>query len=337
MTTIIRVGHVVLTDVLPLLAIKYLELDRQAHIDLQLIKMGSWAQLRDALLTGDINAAHCLPGIPLYSQTGAYDPISRLATAFTLNHFGNAITLSQSLIKQIHSVPSNPRRDGTAGNPPGICKLRLREISDARRLAGNPLRFASVFPVSKHEFELRYWLRLHGLDVRDDVELLVIPPARMVDELRKGSIDGFCVGEPWNSVALDKGVGQVVASSRSLGLPGTEKVLAVDERWLDSDAHHGLLPLLHQASSWIAQPANRAAALNLLAKAVEVKANTLVHGVVGPYAVDFSAPHCPDRHHALWLLEQMRDAGHIRPDQVNIDLARKAFRSDIYESCLLSP
>lgn len=317
MNTTLTTGFVALTDALTLIAIKRLELDRMAGARLKLKRMGSWAQLRDALLTGEIDAAHCLPGIPLLSQADAYPHHVRLATAFTLNHYGNAITLGNSVFDQI---PRNlPLDEG------------LQQLAQERRESGHLLTFGSVFPVSKHEFELRHWLGQQGLQAGRDYRLVVIPPPLAVDALHDGRVDGFCVGEPWNSVAVEACLGKIVANSRSLGLPSTEKVLAVNQQWLDSDEHHQLILWLHEASRWLAERSNHGRALKWLSEEVKRDVRVLEPGVTGPHAVDFRASHCPEPKHALWQLEQMQAAGNLPEAAVSSEIAARTFRNDVYQ------
>ncbi len=319
MSTTLNIGFVALTDALTLIAIKRLELDLMAGAELRLKRMGSWAQLRDALLTDEIHAAHCLPGIPLLSQADAYPHHVRLATAFTLNHYGNAITLGNSVFDQIPRTL--PLDEG------------LQQLARQRREQGRVLTFGSVFPVSKHEFELRHWLGQQGLEAGTDYRLVVIPPPLAVDALHDGRVDGFCVGEPWNSVAVEACLGKIVANSRSLGLPSTEKVLAVSQQWLDSEEHAQLIQWLHEASRWLADRNNHGQALKWLSQEVKRDVRVLEPGVSGPHAVDFGASHCPDPAHALWQLQQMQACGNLPALAASQKIAEQTFRRDIYERC----
>ena len=319
MSTTLNVGFVALTDALTLIAIKRLELDLMAGAELRLKRMGSWAQLRDALLTDEIHAAHCLPGIPLLSQADAYPHHVRLATAFTLNHYGNAITLGNNVFDQIPRTL--PLDEG------------LQQLARKRREQGQLLTFGSVFPVSKHEFELRHWLAQQGLQAGTDYRLVVIPPPLAVDALHDGRVDGFCVGEPWNSVAVEACLGKIVATSRSLGLPSTEKVLAVSQPWLHSEEHAQLIQWLHEASRWLANRHNHGQALKWLSQEVKRDVRVLEPGVSGPHAVDFQASHCPDPAHALWQLQQMQVCGNLPALAVSEQIAQQTFRSDIYQQC----
>lgn len=327
--SVIDIGYVPLTDALPLLLVKKLQLDAEHGIAIELHRMGSWAQVRDALLTRQLHAAHCLPGIPLATQAGLYGDVPQLASAFTLNHYGNAITISQQLL---------------GDTKPDQVGARLRALKDEAIAQGRRLCFASVFPVSKHEFELRYWLRSYGLNPETDLRLIVVPPPQMAQALEMRRIDGFCVGEPWNTLTRDKGLGQIVSSSRSLDLPGTEKVLAVRQDWIEDKQHFALLKAVKSACDWLQVKRNRQTAAGWLAELLQIDSAatgaalinhpSLTVGNSGNNFVEFSGINRPRINHATWLLDQARSQlgldSSIAPEQV----CQRAFRPDIYDRAL---
>ncbi len=326
MSASLRVGYVPLTDALPLFVAQRLGLYADHGLEVELVAMRSWAQMRDALVFGQIQAGHCLPGIPLASQAGLFGPQPELACALTLNHFGNGITVSRRLL------------DGARGQE-GLSEALLHACAVARR-QGRKLRFASVYPVSKHEFELRHWLHSVGLQPDSDVELVVIPPPLVNQALQDEQIAGFCVGEPWNALAVSRQLGQVVATSRSLGLPGTEKVLATRVDHLDTAVHHALIKSLLAACEWLGDPGNRRGAGPWLAQALDLPQDMLEPGLFEHAStqddryMDFAGINRPDRWHARWLVGQIEvsrngarlgDAGQI---------SRRAFRSDVYDQVI---
>ncbi len=324
----VRVGYVPLTDALPLLISREMGFAQAEGIQLELMTMGSWAQIRDSLLTGQVHAAHCLPGIPLSAQAGHYGSAPGLATAFTLNHYGNAITVDRRMFDDEVSLD----RLGD----------RLRRVTDATLARGRPLTFASVFPVSKHEFELQYWLRTLGVTPGTELQLVVIPPPLVAEALESGRIDGFCAGEPWNSLAASHGVGRIVSSSKALGLPGTEKVLAVQESWLSTEEHKALLRSLDAACRWLSSREHRVQAADLLANALNIDPRIASHALLDePPLVDhaafgrfvaFDGINRPDRRHAAWLLDQIRlTSGEPKTDITPDNICRRAFRNDIYD------
>ncbi|MEN8720578.1 MAG: ABC transporter substrate-binding protein [Oceanococcaceae bacterium] len=324
----VRVGYLPLTDALPLLYARQKGFDEQQGIHLNLVSMASWAQLRDALLTGQIDAAHCLPGIPLATQAGIYGAVPRLATAFTLNHSGNTITVRADLVD--HTQP----------------RPQLLSSAFSRRPPERPLTFASVFPVSKHNFEMRYWLHTQGIRT-DDVQLQVLPPPSLAAALSAERIDGFCAGEPWGSVAQRLGAGQIMSHSRTLGLPATEKVLAVREEWLDSAEHCALLRCLHASCHELDTMRNRQRGAVLLADTLglgiaDIRPALFNEGVfasagTGEHFLSFAGVNRPDRRHGVWLLVQMFNerGDDLRPAMDSpADIGQRTFRSDIYDAVL---
>ncbi|MEK6806187.1 MAG: CmpA/NrtA family ABC transporter substrate-binding protein [Pseudomonadota bacterium] len=322
----LRLGYIRLCDAAPLVVACTLGLFADEKLRVELIALSSWAEVRDRLITGDVQASHCLAGIPLAAQAGLFGPNADLATAFTLNHFGNALTLSPAL--------------AAAGG-------ELQEIARQRRAQGRPLTLAAVFPVAKHQYELRHWLVTQGLDPETDVRMVVTPPPLVAAALRRGNLDGFCVGEPWSTRAILEGSGVAVATSRSLGLPGTEKVLAVRSDWLEDPAHAALLRALHRATQWLAEPLNRVAATELLAPYLGRPPEELLPALTGRFSthanaeaqpiddfVRFHGINSPEPAHALWYLEQMQAAGQL-PHQLPLeDIVQRAFRPDIHQRVL---
>lgn len=325
----VTLGYVPLTDALPLFVAERLQLFAEHGLRVRLEAMPSWARLRDALLIGEVDAAHCLAGIPLAAQAGLYGPGADLACALTLNHFGNAITLYRPLAEQL------------AGGAGMTASLRRKAL--AERDGPRPLTFASVFPVSKHEFELRHWLRNLDVDPDHDVKLLVIPPPLVARALQDRQIDGFCVGEPWNSLAVHQGIGQVVETSRSLGLPGTEKVLATRSDWLEHPDHLALIRALREACQWLDQLDHRPKALGWLAATLDLDPAHLRPGLLGSpdqlfagesSMVRFSGINCPDDWHARWLLGQMEHNLSMPAFRDPEAICRRAFRADIHARAL---
>lgn len=323
----LRIGYLPLSDALPLLLARKRGLDKEHGITLELHSMGSWAQLREALLTGSIDAAQCLPGIVLASRAGLYGAVPALATAFTLNHFGNTITIRKDLAAE-GETPSLPF-DGSMD-----CSSRLREAARKK-----PLTFAAVFPVAKHEFELRYWLRSQGLEPNVDARIQVIAPPLMADALASGRIDGFCAGEPWGSFCASDGCGVIASNSERLGLPGTEKVLAVRENWLSHPLHVALLQTLHDSCQLLGVERERHASVSLLEDALGLPAKVVRAALVDDPAtygssgrLTFADINRPDRRHALWCLDQIRQLQQVPPDGPSPQaLALSAFRPDIYD------
>lgn len=289
-------------------------------LDVELRKAQSWAQIRDRLVEGEIDAAHMLITMPVQAALAAGPRHEPLGYAFTLSRHGNGIILANALW------------NAGARDPRGLAGWLSAD-------PGRVLRLGVVFPRSTQEYFLRSWLALAGLEVGDRVVLTIIAPQEMVGRLRKGEIDGFCAGEPWSRRAAASKLGRLVAQSASY-LPGLgEKVLGVRESWHRSheDAHGLILRGLSRAAAWVADPANLESAVDLLAgkkyvntpKPMVEGALRELHRGAGPDmaegGVRFSMedPDFPARSHAAWYLDQMVRWGHAgAEDAARVDPGR---------------
>jgi two-component system, oxyanion-binding sensor len=323
-----KLGYVRLCDAAPLIVAHGLGFYTQEALRVELVPLSSWSELRDRLIVDDIQAAHCLAGIPLAAQAGLFGPNAQLATAFTLNHHGNAITLARPLAEILFS-----------GGVAAFAAL-VRE----RRASGRPLVMASVFPVSRHEYELRHWVRSLGLNPETDLRLVVVPQPETAGALRSSRIDGYCVGEPWNTRAQLEGSGVIVATSAALGLPGTEKVLALREARLEDEGHAALLRALARAADWLSERANSEAALELLAPYIgrplrelrpalcgSLRAHDEAEGAAGGGLQFGRAVNRPDAAHACWYLKQMQAARQLDGTAPVAQISARAFRADLYD------
>ena len=132
----------------------------------------------------------------------------------------------------------------------------------AARAGAEPLTFGMTFPFSTHNYQLRFWMAAGGVDPDEDVRLVVLPPPYMVDSLASGHVDAFCVGAPWNSVAVDLGVGHILHFVSDILVRAAEKVLAVRQDWAEKnpDVLAALIRAHIRAAEFIEQPENRAEA-----------------------------------------------------------------------------
>jgi len=235
--THVRLGFVALSDAAPLVAAKLLEFGHAHGLTIELLKQPSWAAIRDKLLSGDLDAAHSLYGLVYGLQLGIGGPQTDMAVLMVLNRNGQAITVSKRLAAAIEEHRSLPAALATLGRKPV---------------------FAQTFPTGTHAMWLYYWLAAQGVHPLRDIESVVIPPPQMVDALLQDRLDGLCVGEPWNAVAEDRGVGRTIAYTSEVWADHPEKVLACRRdfvaryprtaqalvqtmleacRWLDDDSH----------------------------------------------------------------------------------------------------
>jgi bicarbonate transport system ATP-binding protein len=235
------IGFVPLTACAPLAVAKEKGFFRKHGLDeVNLVRETSWRGIMDGIVGGYLDAAQMPSGMPLWITLGGHqDQPMPVVTAMTMTRNGNGITLDRRFYDQ-----------------------GVRTLADFKKmLLDSPERqhrMGLVHPSSMHNLLLRYWLASGGIDPDRDLSLQSIPPAQMVVDLQKGTIDGFCVGEPWNTRAALEGVGFTVATDLEIwpGHPG--KVLGVREDWANAypNTHIALVKALLEASHYCANPAN---------------------------------------------------------------------------------
>ncbi len=331
----LRVGFVPLTDCAPLVMAQELGLFARFGLRVTLERELGWATVRDKIIYGELDAAHALAAMPVAATLGLGSIACHCQTALVLNLNGNAITLSTDLWNR-------GVRDGET--------LRT-EIK--RSQPKKPLTFGVVFPFSSHRHLLRKWLSAHGIDAERDVRIVVVPPPQMAANLKAGNLDGFCAGEPWNSVAVQSRAGWCVATSAQLDAGHPEKVLMVRREFAEQrpNEHGALIASLLQACEFCAAPENHPLIAETLARPefVGVPAEILRRGLEG--RLDFGREHIqavpdfcvfhggsanePAYEKAAWALELVRASGLCsRPAGLDFALARKVFRPDIFEQAL---
>jgi two-component system, oxyanion-binding sensor len=317
-------------------------------LDLRLVRETSWANIRDRVIVGHFDAAHMLAPMTIASTLGIGHVKSPFIAPISLGLGGNAITVSLPLWEQM------AQQGASAGDFTLAPAAALKRVIVAREQSGiEPLTLGMVYPFSCHNYELRYWLAAAGIDPDRDVRLAVIPPPFLADALRIGQIDGFCVGEPWNSVAVDAGVGVIVTPTSALWPRSPEKVLGCRAEWAQRypEPLAQLLRAIYRAAVWIEDPANHEEIARLLAEPgyVGCSAELLQRALRGRLAllpgaspVPLEEFFVPARHsatfpwmsHAQWMYEQM-----VRWRQVEFlseyaAISRATYRPDLYRAAL---
>jgi nitrate/nitrite transport system substrate-binding protein len=306
--THVRLGFVALSDAAPLAAASMLELGHAHGITLELCRQPSWAAVRDKLLSGEIDAAHALYGLPYGVQLGIGGPQAEMAVLMVLNRNGQAITLSNELADALQ----------TTGN--------LRETLAA---LGRPPVFAQTFPTGTHAMWLYYWLAAQNVHPLRNIRSVVIPPPQMVEALASGQLDGFCAGEPWNAVAESRGAGRTVALTSEIWPDHPEKVLASrrDFTALYPNTARALVATLLEACRWLDSTEHRRDIAGWLAapELIGVERSLIEPRLVGLYdSAHLSAPPLPVKFFddgavnyprpsdGLWFLTQFRRWGMLR-------------------------
>jgi ABC-type nitrate/sulfonate/bicarbonate transport system substrate-binding protein len=215
----IRIGFLPLVDAaLPILA-REQGFGEEQGLEIELVRDMSWATVRDRLLYGHTDAAHMIAPLAIATALGRGRPAEAMTVPFVLGLNGNAVTFSVPLAAETLT------RDGLGD--PLVVGARLRSVAEVRAKAGKMLRFGVVHRYSSHNYMLRYWLAAVGIRPGVDVEIVTISPPFAADALAAGVVDGLCVGEPWNSVAVDRGVGRIALVTAQIWRRGVEKVLAM--------------------------------------------------------------------------------------------------------------
>jgi ABC-type nitrate/sulfonate/bicarbonate transport system substrate-binding protein len=244
--TDLTVGFMPLTDSASLVAAAALGFDRKHGIRLRLVRLSSWATVRDKVSSGQLDAAQMLYGMVYGIELGIDAIGGDMAVLMTLNRNGQGITLANAAHAQ--------------DEPVSRALGRLR--GDARGMLGH------TFRTGTHAMWLYYWLAAHGIDPFRDLRCITVPPPRMVDELRRGEIVGGCVGEPWNAVAIEAGVGHTVATSQDIWPDHPEKALAARASFVAEcpNAARALVTAVLDASRHVDRAENRGDIARLLAQ-----------------------------------------------------------------------
>ena len=358
----LKLGFIKLTDMAPL-AIAWEQgyfLDEGLFVELE--AQANWKVLLDRVITGELDGAHMLAGQPLGASIG-YGTQANIITAFSMDLNGNGITVSNQVWEVMKtSLAMN-------GDKPAhpISAAALKPVIEQYRERGERFTMGMVFPVSTHNYELRYWLAAGGLNpgyyapqrgdtsgtLQADVHLSVTPPPQMPATMEAGTIQGYCVGEPWNQQAVFKGIGVPVITDYEIWPNNPEKVFGVTEEWANEhpNTHLRLVRALIRAAYWLDEHdnANRQEAVKILARSSYVGAdqNVIVNSMTGTFEYEKGdVREVPDfnvffRYHAtypypsdaIWYLSQMRRWGQIaepKPDNWYMETAAKVYRGDIY-------
>jgi nitrate/nitrite transport system substrate-binding protein len=359
----LKFGFIKLTDMAPL-AIAYEKFffeDEGLYVTLE--AQANWKVLLDGVIDGTLDGAHMLAGQPLGATIG-FGTKADIITAFSMDLNGNGITVSNEIWEQMK--PNIPKgEDGKPVYP--ISAEALKPVVESYKAEGKPFNMGMVFPVSTHNYELRYWLAAGGIhpgfyaphkgdvsgQLQADALLSVTPPPQMPATMEAGTIYGYCVGEPWNQQAVFKGIGVPVITDYEIWKNNPEKVFGVSKDWAEKypNTHIAVVKALIRAAAWLDENnnANRPEAVGILSQSNYVGAdyNVIANSMTGTFEYekgdkravpDFNVffrynatyPYYSD---AIWYLTQMRRWGQIaeaKPDSWYMDMAKKVYRPDIY-------
>ncbi len=358
----LKFGFIKLTDMVPL-AIAYEKgyfEDEGLYVTLE--AQANWKVLLDRVIDGELDGAQMLAGQPIGATIG-FGTKADIITAISLDLNGNAITVSNSVWNEMKKFV--PMQNGKPEHP--IKADALKPVIDSYKLQGKPFNLGVVFPVSTHNYEMRYWLAAGGIHPgyyapssgdssgqrNGDVLISVTPPPQMPATLESGTIYGYSVGEPWNQQAVFKGIGVPVIADYNINANLAEKVFGVNRAWADKypHTHIAVIKALIRAGKWLDEEnnKNRTEAARIISQANYVGANyeVIANSMTGVFEYEKGdVRDAPDfnvffRYHAtypwysdaIWYLTQMRRWGQIteqKPDDWYLEMAKKVFRPDIY-------
>ena len=324
--TALRIGFMPLTDAAGLTAAVDFGFAEAEGLEIELHKEVSWANLRDKLMVGHLDAAHFLGAATIAASLGIGQRRFPVRAPLALNRTGNAITLATRVAEELLTI------DPMALDDWRLTATTLAKCAARRRDAGkSSLIFGTVYPFSTHTYLLRRFLAEGGLDPELDVEIVVTPPPFAPDLADRGLVDGFCVGSPWNSFAVESGKGVIAALGSEILQNAPEKVLAVPEGspLLTSETGERLVRAIVAASEFAGSPENLEKMAERLSRedrihgSPEIIGRTLAGDLIldsrgrrrrDPDFVRLSGPgvHRPSREDAGWLFDQMiaaRQAG----------------------------
>jgi nitrate/nitrite transport system substrate-binding protein len=327
----VKVGFIPLTDCASVVMASVLGFDKKHGIKIIPTKEASWPGVRDKLVNGELDAAHVLYGLIYGVHLGVSGPKKDMALLMTLNHNGQAITLSKKLA------------DKGAVDGPSLAKLMK---SDKREYT-----FAQTFPTGTHAMWLYYWLASYGINPMQDAKIITVPPPQMVANMRIGNMDGYCVGEPWGHRAIADGIGITGVTTQDIWKDHPEKVLGSTAEWVKKypNTARALTAAVLEASKWIdASLSNKTRMAETIADKsyVNTSVDVINQRILGRYqnglgktwddpnymkfyndgTVNF--PYLSD---GMWFLTQHKRWGLLKDDVDYLAVARSINRIDLYK------
>jgi ABC-type nitrate/sulfonate/bicarbonate transport system substrate-binding protein len=344
----LRIGFIPLCDAAALIVAVDRGFTAAEGLDVELVREVSWSNVRDKLNIGIFDAAHLLAPVAIASSLGLGHVKVPIIAPLALGVNGNAITVSPSLHAAIAAAA-----DGDIVDPLVSGRALARVVAERQRRGEEPLTFGMTFPFSSHNYGLRFWMAAAGIDPDEDVRLVVLPPPYMVESLANEQVDGFCVGAPWNSVAVDLGVGFILHFVSEIFGRATEKLLTVRTRWALENANElaRLVRAHRRAAAFVEDAANRdeviaiLAAPNRIGVAGEVVRRTLdgrlkiapdgtVRASDRYLLVGRKGTARPDEVQAAWLYAQMVRWGQAPLSAEMLAGAKAVFRPDLFDAAL---
>jgi len=345
----LRIGYIPLVDAAALVVAVDCGFAAAEGLDIELVREVSWSNVRDKLNIGLFDAAHLLSPMAIASSLGIGHVRIPVIAPFNLGLNGNAITVSPRLHAALAKLA-----DGDLTDPAVSARALMRVVEAGKAGGAEPLTFGMTFPFSNHNYQLRFWMAAGGIDPDEDVRLVVLPPPYMVESLASGHVDGFCVGAPWNSVAVEAGVGRILHFGSEIMAQVSEKVLAVRTQWAADrpETLSKLIRALARAAEFVADLSNRDVVSIRVAQRIEVDSDLVARTLAGhlriaPDGTTRNDPRYiriggaganrPDPVQAAWLYAQIARWGQAPLTPELHGTAQSVFRRDLYDAALGAP
>jgi NitT/TauT family transport system ATP-binding protein len=344
----LRIGFIPLCDATALIVAVDKGFAAAEGLEIELVREVSWSNIRDKLNIGLFDAAHLIAPVAIASSLGIGHVKVPIVAPFGLGVNGNAITVSPALYGAIAAAAH-----GNILDPMVSARALARVVAGRKAKGEEPLTFGMTFPFSTHNYHLRFWMAAGGVDPDEDVRLVVLPPPYMVESLANRHVDGFCVGAPWNSVAVDLGIGCILHFVSEILARAAEKVLGVRSRW--AQEHPDLLARLvrahARAAAFVEDVANRDEVTAMLAASnrIGVESEVIRRTLDGRMKVaPDGAVRINDRYiligrknagrpeplQAAWLYAQMVRWGQAPLSTELLATAKAVFRPDLYDAAV---
>jgi nitrate/nitrite transport system ATP-binding protein len=327
--TTINIGYIPLTDAAPIIIAKEKGFFAKYGIEqVNLFQEVSWNAIADHLVGDELQAAQMVSGLPLALTLGLNgQPSTPISVSLVISRNGNAITLSTNLYNK------------------GVRTLQNLKVAINTPIIERKLTLGIVHECSMHNLMLRYWLASAGIDPDNDIDLVVIPPQEMVDRLRSHEIDGFCVGEPWNTQAVQEKIGFVIATDLDIWAGNPEKVLAFKESWVQQhpNTHAAIVKAVLEACEYCDEPRHRQEILVLLTQYLNISPQYIRPGLIGPFdrgnntlpeqlpryhQFHVENANCPRKVEGLWILTQLARWGITPFPKNHIEILARVRRVD---------
>lgn len=337
----LSVGFIPLVDAAPLIVAQEMGFAAEEGLALDLVRAPSWSSLRDMLAFGRVDAAHMLAPVPIATALGLGGANTPLSVLSVLSVNGNVIGVNNALAARLRD-----NGHGFGFDDAGDAGTALIAASEERLHIGVP------FPFSMHAELLYYWLTALGLHAPQGISIRTVPPPLMSEALEAGEIDAFCVGEPWGSIAVEKGVGTLLLPANAIWAFAPEKVLAVRRDWAESEAALSarLIRAIWRAGKWLSDPESRVLTAELLSRPeyLDLPPEIIDRALSGTFTIsplgdqrrvdgflEFhrGAANFPWRSQAGWIAYQLAARTGLDRGEA-MRRAMQVFRADLYRSAL---